>query len=104
MGICVQNSLLILEAEFPSSGDSGDLNDGRSKAVFTRFSDQVGTRTGIRVLFVRRGAGVSPGHKGWEWLFGVFDPNKFPDPAWLRLFVLHQFDLAQSGVSVIVRL
>jgi len=103
--VYIQNILLIVKPKSSSGGDSGDLDDSRSKTVVTRFGGQVGTRAGIPwVLFVRRGAGVSLGHIGRDRPSGRgFDLDKFPYPARFGLAVLHQVNLAQSGVSVIVR-
>ena len=103
--IYVQNILLIIKPNPSSGGDSGDLDDGRSKTIVTRLGGQVGARACIRcVLFVRRGAGVSLGHirRGRPSSRG-FDPDKLPYPARFESAVLHQVDLTQSGVSVIVR-
>jgi len=103
--VYIQNILLIVKPKPSPGGDSGNLDDGRSKTILTRLGGQVGTRAGIpRVLFVRRGAGVSLGHIGWgRSSRRGFDPEKFPYPARFGLAVLHQVDLAQSGLSAIVR-
>ena len=105
----IRDLLLILIIKLiPSPGcDSGGLGDNRSKTAFTRLGGHMGTRTGTIpcVLFIRRHVGVSPGHKGWGWLFGnVFDPDKFPDSARFGFAVFLQFDLAKSCVSAVVHL
>ena len=108
-GIGAQNFVLILIIKLIPSpgGDGGDLGDDCSKTTFTRLGSHMGTRTGIIpcVLFIRRHVGVSPGYKGWGWLpENAFNPDKFPDSAQFGCAVFLQSDLAQSCVSVVIRL
>ena len=103
--VYLQNLLLILKPILSSSENSGGLDDGRSKTIFTRPDGQVETRPSVTpcVHFVRRDVRVSRGHKGWRWLSGkVLDPDKFPEdchyaPILLASInsVIHQFDLAE---------